>query len=460
MKKLITVILVLSVITALFTYAASALRLDGRSDSLNISTDDSSDEQTDDIAELSIEDRAFSNSGCLSDDADGDSLRTESINTSGPILYRFDSKVELDNFVQKHDPSSYGYDEVPSAMSVLENCDDTFFANYALMLIYLESSGSFRFDITGATYNKATKTLDITEICTVNPEEQTDDIEGWFLTLPVLKSEIEGCVRYTVNGIGDGHSTDEIKVLRINEQGRYHSCRLSDEIFAESLVEGGHALYRFDSEAELKAFFQKYAPSSTLEGTAAPATNMLDYYTEAVLSNWSLFVIYIESPSSCRFRISGATYNTATKTLNINAEEKCQPDDEHTADECGYFLTLGVYKGNIEDCLYYTVNVIGDGAPSDDDNSDVDFSEEPSSEETSEENANVLYGDANGDGTVNSLDAAQSLKHDANLITLDSDALIKADVNGDGALNSLDAAQILKYDANLISAFAVDSANN
>ncbi len=461
MKKLISVILVLATITALFTYAASAAKL--------YSTPATADS---DITVLSIENRAFSHSNYLWDEED--TLHAESINTSGPALYRFDSKAELDSFIQKHDPASYGYDEVPSAISVLENCDDTFFADYALFLIYLESSGSCRFDITGATYNKVTKTLDITEGYTLNPEEQTTDIVGWFLTLPVLKSEIEGCLRYTVNGIGDGKSTDEVKVININYRGFYHSCFLSDgpddDIFTESINTLGAPLYRFDSKAELDAFFQKHNPSSSYEGEVSPATDLIWFNNE----NWALFVIYIEAPSSCRHRITGATYNVITKTMNINTEELCEPDEEHTTDECGYFLTLRVYKPIIEDCLYYTVNGTDDsGDTSPDDDSSEDISEDSSSEETSEdityddsedsseetsseEEPDLAYGDVNGDSEINSLDAAQTLKHDAKLIVLEGNALTCGDVNGDGETNSLDAAQILKYDAKLIIAFPVD----
>ena len=63
-------------------------------------------------------------------------------------------------------------------------------------------------------------------------------------------------------------------------------------------------------------------------------------------------------------------------------------------------------------------------------------------------------GDANGDGNVNSLDAAQVLKSDARLISLNADAVIAADVNGDSKVDSLDAALILKLDAGLITGFA------
>ena len=66
------------------------------------------------------------------------------------------------------------------------------------------------------------------------------------------------------------------------------------------------------------------------------------------------------------------------------------------------------------------------------------------------------FGDVNGDGQINSLDAAQVLKYDAEMIELDEYALAAADVNGDGAVNSLDAAQILKYDAEMIEKFPVE----
>ncbi len=65
----------------------------------------------------------------------------------------------------------------------------------------------------------------------------------------------------------------------------------------------------------------------------------------------------------------------------------------------------------------------------------------------------TVIGDVNGDGKVNSLDAAFVLKYDAMLIELDDKQTEAADVNGDGTVNSLDAAQILKFDAGLISEF-------
>ncbi len=63
--------------------------------------------------------------------------------------------------------------------------------------------------------------------------------------------------------------------------------------------------------------------------------------------------------------------------------------------------------------------------------------------------AGSLAGDANCDGTVNSIDAAIVLQSSAGLIS-SVPCPQNADVNGDGAINSVDAALILQYAAGLI----------
>ncbi|MBE6677406.1 MAG: hypothetical protein E7597_01245 [Ruminococcaceae bacterium] len=105
-----------------------------------------------------------------------------------------------------------------------------------------------------------------------------------------------------------------------------------------------------------------------------------------------------------------------------------------------------------------TSDIASSEETSDDASSDDASSEDSSEDDSSEDVADVAYGDVNGDGQINSLDAAQTLKHDAKLITLDDAALTAADVNGDGEVNSLDAAQVLKFDAKLINIFPVEEA--
>ncbi len=90
-----------------------------------------------------------------------------------------------------------------------------------------------------------------------------------------------------------------------------------------------------------------------------------------------------------------------------------------------------------------------------DENGESTESPEETSDESTEsgEQQVGLTGDVNLDGTINSLDAAQVLKHDAFLIVLADEGLVNGDVNSDGVVNSLDAAQILKFDAGLIIGF-------
>lgn len=64
-----------------------------------------------------------------------------------------------------------------------------------------------------------------------------------------------------------------------------------------------------------------------------------------------------------------------------------------------------------------------------------------------------VLGDVNGDGDVDALDAAEILRSDAGLKTLEDNQKSLADVNNDGDVDALDAAKILQYDAGIIDKF-------
>lgn len=59
----------------------------------------------------------------------------------------------------------------------------------------------------------------------------------------------------------------------------------------------------------------------------------------------------------------------------------------------------------------------------------------------------VLAGDVNGDGEVNSIDAALALKHTAGAESFTAAQKAAGDFNGDGTVNSIDAAMVLKTSA-------------
>ncbi len=61
----------------------------------------------------------------------------------------------------------------------------------------------------------------------------------------------------------------------------------------------------------------------------------------------------------------------------------------------------------------------------------------------------IKLGDSNGDGTINSLDALETLKLSTSLITKEEIYRKAMDTNNDGTINSLDALKILKSSVNL-----------
>ena len=65
----------------------------------------------------------------------------------------------------------------------------------------------------------------------------------------------------------------------------------------------------------------------------------------------------------------------------------------------------------------------------------------------------MIYGDTNGDGSVDIADALMISRYDADLVTLDSTQLSVSDVNKDGSVDIADALMIARFDAGLIAAF-------
>jgi len=72
------------------------------------------------------------------------------------------------------------------------------------------------------------------------------------------------------------------------------------------------------------------------------------------------------------------------------------------------------------------------------------------------EESEILWGDVNGDGFVDSFDASLIMKYDVMLIGDNDLNLAAADVSGDGFVDSYDASLILKFDVMLIEKFPVE----
>ena len=76
---------------------------------------------------------------------------------------------------------------------------------------------------------------------------------------------------------------------------------------------------------------------------------------------------------------------------------------------------------------------------------------EPTDEPTPTTESEIMLGDLNGDGKVNTADAVLVLKNAANMIVFDETQEKAADVNHDDKVNTADAVLILKYAAGMIA---------
>lgn len=74
---------------------------------------------------------------------------------------------------------------------------------------------------------------------------------------------------------------------------------------------------------------------------------------------------------------------------------------------------------------------------------------------TDEPEEQIIYGDANGDGIVNSIDATMVTRHALQVLTLSDDAQACCDVNLDGVINSIDATIITRYALKVIETLPV-----
>ena len=68
----------------------------------------------------------------------------------------------------------------------------------------------------------------------------------------------------------------------------------------------------------------------------------------------------------------------------------------------------------------------------------------------------VKYGDVNGDGVVNNIDAAMAYACHNGKLTLNEKQLAAADVNGDGVVNNIDAAMIYAYHNGKLTSFPAE----
>ena len=113
-------------------------------------------------------------------------------------VYKFDTLSELEQFKAAFDgvlAMDYGYDEVPSFEDVTGGCDEDFFAEHTLVLVYVSAnSGTYRFAVSGVYCDGEAFCVHVVQ--TNHPEVVTDDMAGWFVTVAVPDSMVETCTAF------------------------------------------------------------------------------------------------------------------------------------------------------------------------------------------------------------------------------------------------------------------------
>ena len=112
-------------------------------------------------------------------------------------LFRFSSLDELDAFKTKF-PEGYFDCTTDGDTSFNEKTSDydvAFFEKNDLFLVSVSAgSGSYRFDVNGVFNDGQYFCIYVNQ--TNNPEDVTDDMAGWFITVAVPKSATENCTSF------------------------------------------------------------------------------------------------------------------------------------------------------------------------------------------------------------------------------------------------------------------------
>ena len=109
-------------------------------------------------------------------------------------IWKVDSVEALERF--KETPGQYltldqGWDEAPSFLKATEGCDEAFFAQKALLLIYLEaSSSSFRFGVREIAVQDGSLCVHVEQ--TNRPEVFDTMMAGWLVVVEAPLARLEG----------------------------------------------------------------------------------------------------------------------------------------------------------------------------------------------------------------------------------------------------------------------------
>lgn len=110
-------------------------------------------------------------------------------------IYKFDTLAQLEQFKSDFGDiltMDHGYDEMPAFNDVTAKYDEKFFDENSLMLVYVDAnSGSDRYGVNSVYCADGKFCIHVKKLN--SPDVGTCDMAGWFITVAVPNSMIEGC---------------------------------------------------------------------------------------------------------------------------------------------------------------------------------------------------------------------------------------------------------------------------
>ncbi len=113
-------------------------------------------------------------------------------------IYKFSTPDDVEQFkltFGEQLTAGCGYDDIPSFHDEISKYDNDFFEKKFLLLIYIgTNSGAYRFGVDSMFFDASSVCIHIKQ--TNCPDELTDDMAGWFITIAIPDSMIANCTNF------------------------------------------------------------------------------------------------------------------------------------------------------------------------------------------------------------------------------------------------------------------------
>lgn len=128
-------------------------------------------------------------------------LNYDKMSLNGEIhcpIFKLDTKKQFDDFKTKYNDvlsMESRFDDVPSFMDATANCDEDFFKDKTLFVVYVTAnSGSYRYEVESIYCD--CNSFDVHIKQANNPQAVTMDMAGWLVTVVVQDDDIKNCIYF------------------------------------------------------------------------------------------------------------------------------------------------------------------------------------------------------------------------------------------------------------------------